>query len=88
MRTTLEGGRGFFRGVAKEGAALGDTLSAIFKGFFAYVNPDLYPKLEMGARSLKGDEPKEILKAANLNGLSKIFYASPDGLELVMKEGG
>jgi hypothetical protein len=39
--------------------------------------PDLYPKLEMGARPLaKGKEAEEILKAANLNGLSKVFYGA------------
>lgn len=83
----LAGGRGFFRGVAKDGAALGKTLGEILKGFFDYAVPDLYPKLEMGARPLKGSEAEEILKAANLNGLPKVFYAPPDGLGLVTREG-
>ena len=83
----LAGGRGFFRGVAKDGAALGKTLGEILKGLFDYAVPDLYPKLVMGVRTLKGNEAEEILKAANLNGLPKVFYAPPDGLDLVAREG-
>jgi hypothetical protein len=55
---------------------------------FDFAVPDLYPDLEMGARPLSGDEAVEILKAANLSGLSKIFYGPPDGLELVTQEEG
>ena len=40
----------------------------------------------MGARPLKGDEAEDVLKAANLAGLAKVFYGPPDGLELVSKE--
>jgi len=87
LERALAGGRGFFRGVAKDGAALGRTLGEILKGMFDYAVPDIYPKLEMGARPLKGDEAQEILKAANLSGLSKVFYAPPDGLDLVVKGG-
>lgn len=83
----LSGGQGFFRGVAKGGAALGKTLGGIFKAFFDFAVPDLYPKLDLGARPLKGKEPEEILKAANLAGLTKVFYGPPDGFELVVKEG-
>lgn len=87
LEATLANGRGFFRGVAKDGGNLGKQLPEILKGMFDYAVPDLYPKLEMGARPLKGNEAEEILKAANLNGLSKIFYGPPDGLDLVVKEG-
>ena len=87
LESALTKGRGFFRGVSKDGASLGKSLSEIFKGMFDYAVPDLYPKLELGARPLKGTEPQDILKAANLNGLPKIFYDAPDGLELVVKEG-
>jgi len=83
----LADGRGFFRGVSKDGASLGKTLNEIIRVLFDYAVPDLYPKLEMGARPLKASDAEEILKAANLNGLPKIFYAPPDGLELVVKEG-
>lgn len=84
----LAGGRGFFRGIAKDGAALGKTFGGILKRMFDFAVPDLYPKLELGARPLKGKEAEEILKAANLMGLSKIFYGPPDGLDLVAQEGG
>jgi len=87
LETALANGRGFFRGVSKDGAALGKTLSEILKALFDYAVPDLYPKLEMGARPLKGTEAEEILKAANLNGLPRVFYTPPDGLNLVVKEG-
>jgi phage terminase Nu1 subunit (DNA packaging protein) len=87
LESALAHGRGFFRGVSRDGAALGKTPGEILKALFDFAVPDLYPKLELGARPLKGSEAEEILKAANLNGLSKIFYGPPDGLELVVKEG-
>jgi len=87
LTSALSKGRGFFRGVSKDGADLGRELGEILRGLFDYAVPDLYPKLEMGARPLKGNEAEEILKAANLNGLSKVFYGPPDGLDLVIKEG-
>ncbi|MBN1136916.1 MAG: BREX system P-loop protein BrxC, partial [Anaerolineae bacterium] len=83
----LAGGRGFFRGVSKEGGELGKTLNEVVRALFDYAVPYLYPNLEMGAKPLKGNEAEEILKAANLNGLPKVFYDPPDGLELVTKEG-
>jgi hypothetical protein len=83
----LEKGQGLFRGVSKDAATLGKTASEIFKKFFDYAVPDLYPKLEMGSRPLKGTEAEEILKAANLNGISQAFYGSEKGLNLVVKEG-
>jgi len=55
-----------FRGVQKDAASLGKGLSEILKKLFAYVVPHLYPKLEMGAHPLKGDEAEQILKAADL----------------------
>lgn len=87
LERALADGRGFFRGVSKDGAALGKTLGEILKALFDYAVPSLYPKLEMGARPLRGTEAEEILKAANLNGLPRVFYAPPDGLNLVVKEG-
>jgi hypothetical protein len=39
------------------------------------------------ARSLKGSEADEVLKAANLNGLSQVFYSGSQGLNLVIKDG-
>lgn len=87
LTTAVENGQGLFRGNAKDAAALGKALPDIFRSLFAYAVPDLYPKLEMGARPLKGSEAEEILKAANLNGLSQVFYGSDKGLNLVIKDG-
>ncbi len=47
---------------------------------------DLYPKLELGVRPIKGDEPEKFLLAANLNGLSPIFFEDNNGLGLVSKQ--
>lgn len=84
-------GRGIFRGVGKGSADLGRSVGEILNGLFLYAVPYLYTKLSLGARLLpnKGQEAEEILKAANLSGLSSptIFYgADPDGLELVRKD--
>jgi hypothetical protein len=83
----LEKGQGLFRGVPKDAAALGKNIGDIFKGLFDFAVPDLYKKLEMGARHLKGTEAEEVLKAANLNALSQVFYGGDGGLNLVTKEG-
>ncbi len=80
-------GIGFFKGVQHDGSALGDNISEVIHKFFDNAIPDLYPKLEMGIRPLKGDEPDTFLKAANLNGLSPIFYEEDNGLSLVVKQG-
>ena len=83
----MEQGTGMFRGVQKDAAALGKSLGEILKKLFAHVVPDLYPKLEMGARPLKGDEAEQILKAADLKALPGVFYAGDNGLGLVVKDG-
>ncbi|MBK8030403.1 MAG: BREX system P-loop protein BrxC [Chloroflexi bacterium] len=84
----LENGEGIFRGVSRSSAVLGRRLSEIMNNWFAYAVPFLYPKLELGARLLpkKGQEAEDILKAANLNGLSPIFYGGEGNLELVRKD--
>ncbi|MCI0490100.1 MAG: BREX system P-loop protein BrxC [Blastocatellia bacterium] len=87
MVEALEKGQGLFRGVSKDAAALGKNIGEIFKGLFDSAVPDLYPKLDMGARPLKGTEAEEILKAANLNALSQVFYERDQGLSLVTQEG-
>jgi hypothetical protein len=74
--------------VARDAASLGKNLSDILKKLFGNVVPDLYPKLEMGARPLKGDEAEVILKAADLKALPQVFYAGENGLGLVIPEGG
>jgi hypothetical protein len=83
----MEHGTGMFRGVQKDAAGLGKGLSEILKKLFAHAIPFLYPKLEMGARPLKGDEADQILKAADLKALPSVFYANETGLGLVVKDG-
>jgi len=87
MAENITGGTGIFRGVSRDGSALGKSIQDVFKNLFNFAVPDLYPKLEMGARSLKGNEAEEILKAANLNGLSQVFYSGDEGLNLVIQKG-
>lgn len=83
----MEHGTGMFRGVQKDAAGLGKGLAEILKKLFAHAVPFLYPKLEMGARPLKGDEAEQILKAADLKALPGVFYANETGLGLVVKDG-
>ncbi len=86
MTQVLEHGQGLFRGVSRDAAGLGKTLGEILKKLFDVVVPDLYPKLEMGVRDLKGTEAEEVLKAANLNALPQVFYGGERGLNLVISE--
>ncbi len=83
----LHAGAGFFRGVQKDGSALGGSFSDSLHKMFDDVIPAVYPKLEMGIRQLSGNEAKDFLTAANLNGLPPVFYDGQDGLSLVIKQG-
>jgi hypothetical protein len=83
----MERGTGMFRGIRKDASALGKELGEILKKLFGQVVPDLYPKLQMGSRLLKGDEAEQILKAADLKALSNVFYVGDHGLGLVIKDG-
>lgn len=85
MIEALEKGKGLFRGY--DSPSSGKAVGEIFKALFDKAFPDLYPKLELGSRPVTGKEVDEILKAANLSGLSPIFYDSDKGLSLVIKEG-
>jgi len=87
LTDAMEKGTGLFRGVARDAASLGKSLSEIHKGLFGHVVPDLYTKLEMGSRPLRGDEAEEVLKAADLKALPQVFYAGEKGLGLVVKDG-
>lgn len=83
----LERGTGMFRGVARDASSLGKNLGEIIKKLLDQVVPDLFPKLEMGSRPLRGDEPDTFLKAADLKALPQVFYTGDRGLGLVTKEG-
>ena len=87
LTEAMERGTGMFRGVQKDASALGKGLSEILKKLFSQVVPDLYPKLQMGSRPLKGDEAEHILKAADLKALPNVFYVGDHGLGLVIKDG-
>ena len=88
LTDALKSGSGFFRGVQRDGSALGQSFSDVFSSLFNWIIPDLYPKLEMGIRHLKGTEARDFLVAANLNGLSPVFYDGQNGLNLVAKQAG
>ncbi len=87
LELALKAGQGIFRGVAKDAAQLGQAVPEIFGRLYESAIPDLYPKLDMGTRSLRGSEAEEVLKAANLNALSQVFYGGEQGLDLITKEG-
>jgi hypothetical protein len=87
VKVALQDGSGMFRGVSKDGSSLGQTFPDSFKKFLDWAVPDLYPKLHLGAVPLKGTEAEEVLKAANLNSLPQLFYAGPQGLNLIVREG-
>jgi hypothetical protein len=87
LTEAMERGTGMFRGVQKDASALGKGLGEILKKLFGQVVPDLYPKLQMGSRPLKGDEAEHILKAADLKALPSVFYVGDHGLGLVVKDG-
>lgn len=92
LRTKLieavQSGSGFFRGVQHDSSALGNSLHEILHKQMDIVIPDIFPKLEMGIRQLKGDEVEKFLTAVNLNGLPPVFYDSENGLSLVQKQVG
>jgi hypothetical protein len=87
LTEAMERGTGMFQGVQKDASALGKGLGEILKKLFSQVMPYLYPKLEMGSRSLKGDEAEHILKAADLKALPNVFYVVDHGLGLVVRDG-
>ncbi len=87
LTEAMAAGTGMFRGVQKDASGLGKGLSDILKRLFGQVVPDLYPKLQMGSRPLKGDEAEQILKAADLKAIPNVFYSGDQGLGLVVKDG-
>lgn len=84
----VQSGTGFFQGVQKDGSSLGKSLPDVMQQLLEDCVPALYPKLEMGSRPLKGDEPAVFLTAANLEGLPPVFFDGDNGLSLVVKQSG
>ena len=87
LTEAMQRGTGLFRGVARDASALGNSLGEILKKLYSHAVPDLYPKLEMGSRPLKGTEAEDFLKAADLKALPQLFYSGEHGLGLVVKDG-
>ncbi len=87
LTEAMERGTGLFRGVSRDASGLGKNLSEILKKHYGLAIPDLYPKLEMGSRPLKGTEAEDFLKAADLKALPSLFYGGDQGLGLVVKDG-
>ncbi len=87
IEQALQGGTGLFQGRSKDGAALGKTVAEVFRRVFDEFAPELYAKLELGAKPLKEHAAEEFLKAANLSGLPPVFYEGEQGYGLVKKEG-
>jgi hypothetical protein len=83
----MEQGTSLFRGTSCDGSDLGKSLSEIIKKLLGKTIPDLYPKLEMGARPIGKDYPELLLKTADLRALPQVFYAGDNGLGLVIKDG-
>lgn len=80
-------GTAVFRGVVRDASDLGDGPEAIFRALFEENVPVLYPQLQHFNISLKGGEVEQLLKAANLNGLSAVFYREDVDEALLVKEG-
>jgi hypothetical protein len=81
-------GIGYFRGVRKEGVSLGKNFIEALKGYFNYSVPQLYTKLRLGARPLKGTEAEDVLKAVNLTALPQVFYGGDAGTDLIVERSG
>jgi len=83
----IEAGTAIFRGLEKQANLLGNRLSEQIKNVLDTWLPEIYPKLEMGARRMTGKEAEDVLTTANLQTLSPIFYDGPDGLHLITRQG-
>ena len=87
LTAAMESGSGLFRGVQRDASALGKSFPEILRKLFSIAMPDLYPKLELASLPLKGDEAEQILKAADLKALPRIFLEGDQGLALVVRDG-
>lgn len=82
----MQSGAGYFQGVRTDAASLDGSLREMLQKHLENAIPVLYPKLSIYAKQVKGDEPQQLLSAANLGGLSAVFHSGEDGLSLVVKE--
>jgi len=82
----IEGGTTFFQAVQSDASTLGRTFAEALHALLDKAVPVLYPKLEVGVLPLAGDEPEKLLTAANLNGLSKVFFHDSPERSLVVQQ--
>lgn len=87
-KASLEQGVGVFAGVQHDASELGKNLVEQLHGLLGIALPQVYSKLAMGACQIKGSEATEVLKSANLEGLSNVFYSTDRGLGLVKHQDG
>lgn len=87
MAEAFKAGSAVFRGILKDGSDLGKTVEGMIKKLLDDIILDLYPRLPVWSKLIKGNEAELILKAANLSGLPAVFYNGGQGLNLVIKDG-
>lgn len=75
-----------FRGTTKRAGELGSSLEEALRALLDAVVPYLYPKLDLGAKTVKSGDVEEVLKAANLNALPQVYYDGANGLGLVKSD--
>lgn len=88
IEQSIYAGVSLFRGVERDMVSLGINLIESVKNLIDIYFSDIFPKYELGAKSLNGKEAEQLLTANNLNGLPTVIYDSGNGIGLVKKEGG
>jgi len=83
----LSGGTFFFRGVERQGSALGASLAEKMRGLVQLAVPLLFDKLRIGTLDLSSGDVESFLVAANLSGLPRAFYHDERENSLVVKQG-
>jgi hypothetical protein len=73
LQDALATGRLLSKGVSKDVNALGSTSSEALKNFLGDIVPGLYPMLDDAAVELGATDIENLLKAANLDALPKVF---------------
>ncbi|MCB0535636.1 MAG: hypothetical protein KDD14_25755, partial [Saprospiraceae bacterium] len=82
----IESGCSVFRGVEKDANLHGPKLADIQRSMLSTYIPQIYEKLEMGARNLSGNEVEAVFNETRLNRLTPVFYDGDEGLQLITKQ--
>lgn len=88
LQNAICAGNSYFRGVERPLSSMGKTLGEVVHGMLEMATPEVFSKFDIGAVTVKGNESEEILKVANLSGLSAVFYEGANALGLVVSQGG